>query len=128
MMRNMCSSFLTAVVVLLAPLVTARGDGPAGAESTLKIVFVGDLMLDRTPGRIIKATGVDPFGHVERLLKADVTIGNLECVLATSGAPVKKPYNFRADPDVLPFLKRHFHAVSLANNHTGDFGPGASWK
>ena len=37
----------------------------------------------------------------------------------------EKPYTFRADPRTLPVLKRHFDAVSLANNHSGDFGKAA---
>ena len=41
------------------------------------------------------------------------------------GAHTQKPYTFRAHPRTLTPLKRHFDAVSLANNHSGDFGPGA---
>jgi poly-gamma-glutamate synthesis protein (capsule biosynthesis protein) len=52
-------------------------------------------------------------------------IGNLECVVATCGEPIDKPWTFRAHPRVLPVLSRHFDAVSLANNHTGDFGQSA---
>lgn len=33
-----------------------------------------------------------------------------------------KPFTFRAAPDSPRFLKKHFSAVSLANNHCGDFG------
>src|SRR5262249_170911 len=41
------------------------------------------------------------------------------------GEPVKKPYNFRADPICLPLLKQHFTALTVANNHSGDFGKAA---
>jgi poly-gamma-glutamate capsule biosynthesis protein CapA/YwtB (metallophosphatase superfamily) len=45
-------------------------------------------------------------------------------VLATTGTPEPdKPYTFRAHPRTLKFLHRHFDALSLANNHSGDFGP-----
>lgn len=95
------------------------------AAPFVRISFVGDIMLDRTPGKLI-AAGNDPFAHVADLLDdSDVTIGNLECVVAVGGSPIKKPYNFRADPRVIPLLTKHFDAVSLANNHTGDYGPGA---
>jgi poly-gamma-glutamate synthesis protein (capsule biosynthesis protein) len=34
-------------------------------------------------------------------------------------------YTFKAHPRVIPVLKKHFDAVTLANNHSGDFGPDA---
>ena len=36
-----------------------------------------------------------------------------------------KPYTFRAHPRVLSILRRHVDVVSLANNHSGDFGRAA---
>jgi len=59
------------------------------------------------------------------LKEADATIGNLECVVATGGKEVEKPWVFRANPQALPVLVRHFGVVTLANNHTGDYGPEA---
>lgn len=59
------------------------------------------------------------------LLEADFSIGNLECPVATTGAAVEKMYTFRAAPSVLPRLREHFDAVSVANNHSGDYGPAA---
>jgi poly-gamma-glutamate synthesis protein (capsule biosynthesis protein) len=43
-------------------------------------------------------------------------------VIATKGEPSEKVFNFRAHPRVIPVLKRHFNAVALANNHSGDYG------
>lgn len=89
------------------------------------MVFAGDIMLDELPGEDI-AQGRDPFQHFAPIFaKADAAIGNLECVVATTGEKVKKPFTFRAHPRVLDVLKKHFDAVSLANNHTGDFGHAA---
>lgn len=34
-----------------------------------------------------------------------------------------KRYSFRAAPNATRFLKKHFSAVSLANNHSSEFGP-----
>ena len=100
--------------------VQAGGDGKPDPQ--VKFVFVGDIMLDRDPGRAMLA-GADPFAHVADLLDgADFTVGNLECVVATSGRRADKFFTFRADPKAIPYLSRHFDAVSLANNHTGDFG------
>ncbi len=80
----------------------------------------------RTSGRADRRRGrsVPPFAG---LLDAhDLRIGNLECVVASGGnALANKPFTFRADPGVLPVLKRHFDGMSLANNHSGDFGKAA---
>lgn len=98
----------------------------AHAENqSIKIVFVGDIMLDDLPGKYIK-DGNDPFASFSSLFKsADLTIGNLECVVGTTGIAEEKPYILRAHPRVLPLLKKYFSALSLANNHSGDFGPTA---
>jgi poly-gamma-glutamate synthesis protein (capsule biosynthesis protein) len=100
--------------------------GSAPAEGTdIRMVFVGDVMLSDGPGRLIRS-GQDPFHHVAAALKdADITIGNLECVIASTGKPETKPYTFRAPKQSLRLLKKYFSAVSLANNHSGDFGKGA---
>lgn len=94
------------------------------AEPVVSIAFVGDIMLDDTPGKVIKS-GRNPFAPLASMLNtADIRVGNLECVVATTGsADPEKPYSFRAHPRTLPYLKRHFDAVALANNHSGDFGP-----
>ncbi|MFM8577355.1 MAG: CapA family protein [Planctomycetaceae bacterium] len=100
---------------------------PAATETRtpVRLVFVGDIMLDTLPGEVI-AEGRDPFAaFADVLADADLAIGNLECVIATVGEKVSKPYNFRAHPRCLPFVGKHFDALSLANNHTGDFGPEA---
>jgi len=100
--------------------------GSAAAQSAdITLVFVGDMMLADGPGRLIRS-GKDPFRHVAGALRdADITIGNLECVIASSGKPEPKPYTFRAPKQSLRLLKKYFSAVSLANNHSGDFGKGA---
>jgi poly-gamma-glutamate synthesis protein (capsule biosynthesis protein) len=70
--------------------------------------------------------GIDPFTPFAKILRqADVAIGNLECVVAGKGEPVKKPYRFLAHPRCLPVLKQHFTAFTVANNHSGDFGKAA---
>ena len=96
---------------------------PAGsAAKDIHLVFVGDVMLADTPGKLIRA-GKDPFRHVaDELRSADLTIGNLECVISAKGKAIDKPYTFRAPKHALPLLKKYFSAVSVANNHTGDFG------
>ena len=93
-------------------------------EPVVSIAFVGDIMLADTPGKVVKS-GRDPFAPMAALLNtADIRVGNLECVVATTGTPVPdKPFTFRAHPRTLPLLKLHFDALALANNHSGDYGP-----
>ena len=93
------------------------------AAQEVSLVFAGDTVLDDTAGQRIEQGG-DPFAPFETYLKqADIRIANLECVVATQGEANEKMYTFRAHPRVLPVLKKHFDAVTLANNHSGDFGP-----
>ena len=110
----------------LVLIIVWTSQGPALAQgSDIRLVFVGDVMLADGPGRVIRS-GKDPFRHVAGALRdADITIGNLECVIASSGKPEPKPYTFRAPKQSLRLLKKYFSAVSLANNHSGDFGKGA---
>ena len=111
---------LCCLLAWLAPALAA-----ARTPADVEIVFVGDVMVAETPGQLI-AGGVDPFQPFGALLQRhDLRIGNLECVVASGGTAVDKPYAFRADPGVLPVLKRHFDAMSVANNHSGDFGKAA---
>lgn len=90
------------------------------------LIFAGDIMLDDGPGRLISQGGDPLHPFAEILQAADYRIGNLECPIAESGAPLdNKIYSFRAQPRVLPVLQSRFDAVSLANNHSGDYGQDA---
>ena len=94
----------------------------AQAADTVKLLFAGDVVLDDSAGALI-ARGGDPFDAFAPLFaSADLRLANLECVVATTGNAGDKNYTFRAHPRVLPVLKRHFDALALANNHSGDYG------
>ena len=114
------------LVATAASLLAAEAAAPerrASPPDSLSLVFVGDVMLDNGPGHAI-ASGRDPFAAcAELLLNADFTIGNLECVLGRAGKLTLKPYTFRAAADSPRLLKKYFSAVSVANNHSLDFGP-----
>lgn len=90
--------------------------GPApGPVTTLTVV--GDIML----GRRVQGHPLAPMS--ERLAAADITVGNLESTLAELGPPTQGGDSFAASPSVRRDLRRAgFDALSLANNHTGDFG------
>jgi poly-gamma-glutamate synthesis protein (capsule biosynthesis protein) len=95
------------------------------AQSAVTLVFAGDTTLDDAPGELI-ARGGDPLASFAPLFaQADLRIANLECVVATSGQAGNKNYTFRAHPRVLAVLRRHLDGVTLANNHSGDYGRAA---
>ena len=61
-------------------------------------------MLDELPGKLIEE-GIDPFAAFADILRAaDLRIGNLECVVGTTGAARDKFYTFRATPASCPYL------------------------
>ena len=94
----------------------------ADAATPVSLVFAGDIVLDDAAGEMIRR-GEDPFASFASVFKgADIRLGNLECVVATTGSAGDKNFTFRAHPRALPVLKRHFDALALANNHSGDFG------
>ena len=97
--------------------------GGVVAAEPLRLVFVGDIMLDDGPGRLV-AAGADPLAPFAALLQdADYRIGNLECPIATSGTPLaNKIATFRAHPRVLRVLAGRFDALAVANNHSSDYG------
>jgi len=94
------------------------------SDDVVNMVIVGDIMLGGAPAKVMRR-GQDPFAHVAPILKAaDIRIGNLECVISNKGEPEpEKPNVFRVHPRAVRYLSRHFDAVGLANNHSGDFGP-----
>jgi poly-gamma-glutamate synthesis protein (capsule biosynthesis protein) len=103
-------------------LLVGCGGQSASADGTLSVVFAGDLMLAEGAGETI-ARGKDPFAGVAAVLAgSDLRVANLECAVAHSGQEVPKQFTFRAEPATLDVLARHFDAVSVANNHSGDFG------
>ena len=121
MMMMIMRRWLTALLLSASTLCSFT----AHAEPTVSIVFMGDVMLADHPGQRIKQ-GHNPFAPFAQILdSADVRVANLECVIARGGKAEDKPYTFRAHPRVLKLLKRQVDAVSVANNHSGDFGRAA---
>lgn len=103
------------------------------SPDTISIIGVGDMMLGTNyPSKayLPPNDGKDILKPVESILKdADLTFGNLEGCLLTSGGHVKrcsdpsKCYAFRMpDHYVNYLLQAGFDVLSIANNHMGDFG------
>jgi poly-gamma-glutamate synthesis protein (capsule biosynthesis protein) len=109
-------------VLAAAVLLVCSASFAADSSTSVSLVFAGDIVLDDSAGELI-AQGGEPFADFAGVFKgADIRLGNLECVVATTGSAGDKNYTFRAHPQVLPVVKRHFDALALANNHSGDFG------
>lgn len=95
-----------AVVSVVGDIMLGRGVGDAAAES-------GDVSAPLRPTSA-------------RLAAADLTLGNLESTLSEAGPPRQGDDSFAADPRVVSGLRdAGFDVLSVANNHTGDYGPRA---
>jgi len=102
-----------------------------GAE-TFDIAAVGDIMLgtDYPVSRLPTNDGKDYLKEVSEVLRAaDITFGNLEGVLVDGGEPRKvckitsACYLFRSPTRYVAHLQdAGFDLLSLANNHSRDFG------
>jgi poly-gamma-glutamate synthesis protein (capsule biosynthesis protein) len=94
-----------------------------------RIVFLGDFLPSGSADDVIAVKGYSYlFGGVHDILaESDAAFLNLETPLSGRGAPVEgKAYTFRADPAAADAMYAEgIRAVSLANNHILDFGPGA---
>lgn len=104
-------------------------DQPSAAEpSQARVLFVGDIMLDRAVAQYARAEGDTAlFAGVESLFaSADLLVGNLEGSITTNPSVSQqnpKILRFTFDPRMAPLLRSvGFDAVSLANNHALDFG------
>ncbi|MES2530135.1 MAG: CapA family protein [Pseudomonadota bacterium] len=103
------------------------------SSPTLPIVaWGGDVNLGRRQHYRTQAMGAaDALAAVSVLAKADLSIVNLECVVATAGqSGIAKgelsPYYYRARPEMLAVLTAAgIDVVTTANNHSGDYGPAA---
>lgn len=97
----------------------------SGTEEPLRIVFTGDVLLDRGVAPTIEKIGVEAlFDGVRDVFdNADEVVINLECPLANKETPVHKKYIFRADTSCASQLRRAGVTIAnMANNHTVDHG------
>ncbi|MEM8524424.1 MAG: CapA family protein [Bacteroidota bacterium] len=99
----------------------------------VSVIGVGDMMLGTnypSPSYLPIQGGKFMLSDMEQILKnADVTVGNLEGTLLDGEGEVKRCrnpelcYAFRSPESYgLHFAKAGFDLLSLANNHSGDFG------
>jgi poly-gamma-glutamate capsule biosynthesis protein CapA/YwtB (metallophosphatase superfamily) len=93
----------------------------------LRLVAVGDVTFGGSVAKVMAARGVSyPWLPTGRILRgADLATANLEGVVSTRGQPVPdKEFHFRGTPAALSAARRvaGLDVVSVANNHTLDFG------
>lgn len=95
----------------------------------LTLLLVGDVMLGRGVNQELAYRAPDyPWGDTLALFeRADFRVANLECTISDRGAPwPEKEFTFRSDAKNIAVLTAaRIDAVSLANNHSLDFGPDA---
>jgi poly-gamma-glutamate capsule biosynthesis protein CapA/YwtB (metallophosphatase superfamily) len=116
----------TRTLAPILPSPTATLANTPTSNRNVSIAFVGDIMLGRTlAGRIERGEGGMIFASVEPVLQsADLAVGNLECALGEGGMQAAKAYTFLAPPKSAALLRgAGFDLLSLANNHSLDFGP-----
>ena len=92
------------------------------------LAAAGDVMLGRSVGVRLETEGADvAFAGVRDILEgAGITVANLESAVGVTGAPAPKAYTFRAPPVAVDALVlAGIDLVSLANNHSLDYGPGS---
>lgn len=104
-------------------------------NDTIRIIGVGDIMLGTSfpDGYLPPNDGRYLLTPVERYLQAaDITFGNYEGTLFNGEGEMKKCkdstrcYAFKTPEHYADYLKAAgFDMMSVANNHSGDFGPEA---
>lgn len=96
-------------------------------EDAVTLMFAGDVMLDGVPSANYDAcgiTGVVSRELLDELTGADILMVNNEFAWSDRGTAMEdKKYTYRCNPSYVTILKElGVDIVSLANNHTLDFG------
>jgi poly-gamma-glutamate capsule biosynthesis protein CapA/YwtB (metallophosphatase superfamily) len=116
---NLTTAFCTLFATLIYLAFPVQAD-------EIVINAAGDVMLAGRWSSTLRTGGYNsPFSSVTAALASgDVTIVNLESPIARGGSEyIEKKFRFRAEPEVAAALKRSgINLVSLANNHSMDFG------
>jgi len=117
------SRLIIFIFFILIPIQKIKADN-------LTIIAVGDIMLGRYIGKDM-AKKNKGFLHPYKLIKAtiskaNIAFGNLESPISARGKSTGKKYSFRASTEsIAGLVDAGFDVLSLANNHSMDFGPQA---
>ena len=103
-----------------------KEEGDTPRYDTLRIAFVGDVLLDRGVRKFIDKHGVDSLfsPEVDSVFRCcDMVVANLECPATDIVAPINKRFIFRGEPHWLQALYNHgITHLNMANNHSMDQG------
>jgi len=95
-------------------------------QGTVTLLFAGDIMLSRSVEDTMKSKNDWhwPFARIASVTRsADLAFANLETTISDRGTQGGCGYCFRADPlAVRGLVHAGFDVLSVANNHTWDFG------
>ncbi|MDO8583560.1 MAG: CapA family protein [bacterium] len=104
-----------------------QGGGIRVEEPPIRLLFAGDIMLDRNVAR--RSLLAKDLGRPFRLLpedwfsSADFALANLEGPVTDKRRPPEKSIDFQFDPTLIPVLKdQGIDAFDQANNHALDQG------
>lgn len=91
------------------------------------LLFSGDINMTEVIQSNYKRNGIDGIladNFREEFIKADIAMVNQEFAFTTGGTKARdKQYTFRVSPDYVQIFKdMQIDVVTLANNHTMDFG------
>lgn len=95
---------------------------------TVAILAGGDVMLGSWVQDVVRKSGwFYPFAAMDSVIDgSDIFMINLEAPFGEEDSAFAKTYTFQVAPDLIEVLTAgRIGAVSLANNHIMDFGPGA---
>lgn len=112
------------------PIVSEESAPPAEesfVDKEYTLCFSGDHNLGTYTQDFHK--GIDPYKYITPYLQdCDLHVGNLETNLSRPGVGIPQPkgYNFRAPLEAIDWMRNAgIDVMSLANNHTMDFGASA---
>lgn len=122
-----CAGVPAGSIASLEGLTYRSGDDAYYPGTAIRLTAVGDIMMDGTAKPYMTETGYDAAfdGVRTQLSNTSVLVGNLEGPLTHHAKiMVEKKYTFRSPPDLVAgaLARAGFNAVSLANNHSLDFG------
>ncbi len=123
-LHRLCRGILAGLLAIMTVTPPASFAQAPGTDETVRLAFVGDVMVGRHVGEIIAQHGTAyPFSEVAPILhSADLAFGNLESPLTTAPR-VAGGYDLRADPALAEAVAlAGFDLLSVANNHATDNG------
>jgi poly-gamma-glutamate capsule biosynthesis protein CapA/YwtB (metallophosphatase superfamily) len=103
-------------------------------EKPFRLLLLGDCMLGRLVNEVLEGAPPEyPWGDTLPIIEsADWRLCNLECVISDRGtqwSPSTKAFHFRSDAKNIATLEAaQINAVSLANNHSLDYGYDAMFE